>query len=379
MNILHYSPGLRPGSISQLAADLAAGLQDAGFSNTVVSPANELAGALTSARVEHRKARSSVSIFSLRSVLKRLRSYILEQRADIVFAYGPNATRLALLAQHGIPESNRPKLVSVLTGFPQQILRTRSLPHCNAVVAVSRFLRQEINRFYTLPENCGVWSIPYGVHEEHCHPLYQPTADWQAHWQSSHPIAAGTLTLCVPCPLTDIHGLHHLPELITLLLRQGISPHVYLAGDTNAGDRRYQERLRHQFEESGVEQYITWLGLRRDLRDVLCNCHITLSLSSAPASHDRAVLEALALGRPVIGFDHGAVGEMLSTFLPEGRVKPGDIHAVADTISQWVALRPDTVNAVPYPYRFSDTVRSFAELCTALIPNLRSSSQNDLD
>lgn len=369
MNILHYSPGLRPGSISQLAADLAAGLQDAGFSNTVVSPANELVGALTTAHVEHRNARRTVSLLSVRGVLKRLRNYILEQTADIVLAYGPHATRLALLALHGIPESKRPKLVAVLTGFPQHILRTRSLPHCNAVVAVSRFLRQEINRFYTLPENCGVWSIPYGVHEEHCHPLYRPSADWQTRWQNAHPLPPDTLSLCVPCPLTDIHGLHLLPELISVLLRQGITPHVYLAGDTNAGNRRYQEKLRHQFEESGVEQHITWLGLRRDLRDVLCNCHITLSLSLAPASHDRAVLEALALGRPVIGFDHGAVGEMLSTFLPEGRVKPGDIHAVADTITQWVALRPDTINAVPYPYRFSDTVRSFAELCTALAPD----------
>lgn len=366
MRLLHYSPGLRPGSISQLAADLAAGLQDAGFSNTVVSPANELAGALTAARVEHRKARSSVSLLALRGVLRRLRGYIQEQQSDIVFAYGPTATRLALMAQHGLPTADRPQLVSVLTGFPQNLLRTRALPHCHAVVAISRFLRREISKRYTLPDNCGIWSIPYGVHEEHCHPHYQPTPEWQEQWLHAHPPGPGTLSLCVPCPLTEIHGLHLLPELIQLLLHQGITPQIFLAGDTAAGNRRYQEKLHRHFEERGVEQYITWLGLRRDLRDVLCSCHIILSLAIAPASHDRAVLEALALGRPVIGFDHGAVGEMLSSFLPEGRVKPGDIHAMADTITQWIALRPDTLREIPYPYRFRDTVRSFADLCTAL-------------
>ncbi len=368
MKILHYSPGLRPGSISQLAADLAAGLQDAGFTNTVVSPPNELVGALTAARVQHRPARSKINLLSIRGVLKRLSSYISEQQSSIVFAYGPQATRLVLLALQKAPEKSRPRLVSVLTGFPQRLLRTRALPHCDAVVAISRFLRREISNMYTLPENCGVWSIPYGVHEEHCNPLYRPEEEWQTRWQNAYPQVPGTLSLCVPGALSSIHGLHLLPELLNILLQQGITPQVYLAGDTGAGDTDYQENLRRQFEETDTEHYITWLGLRRDLRDVLCNCHITLSLSLAPASHDRAILEALSLGRPVIGFDHGAVGEMLSTFLPEGRVQPGNISAMADTISQWIALRPDTIRSVPYPYRFQDTVRSFAELCLALQP-----------
>lgn len=369
MNILHYSPGLHPGSISQLAADLAAGLQDAGFSNTVVSPPNELVGALTAARVEHRSARSHISLLSVRGVLKRLRGYIREQQSHIVFAYGPMATRIALLALHKLPITDRPKLVSVLTGFPQNLLRTRSLPHCDAVVAVSRFLRQEISRLYTLPENCGVWSIPYGVHEEHCHPGYRPTEEWLQQWHNAHPQPPGTLTICIPCPLTPLHGLHLLPGLIQSLRQQGIAPHIFIAGDTGATKRKHQEKLRQQFEETGVEQYITWLGLRRDLRDVLSCCHLTLSLALAPASHDRAILEALALARPVIGFDHGAVGEMLSTFLPEGRVQPGNIEAMADTITQWHALPPDTTTSLPYPYRFRDTVRSFADLCSALFPH----------
>lgn len=371
MNILHYSPGLRPGSISQLAADLAVGLQDTGFTNTVVSPPNELVGALTAARVEHRPTRSNPNLFSLRSVLKRLTKHITEQQADIILAYGPQATRLALLTQQRPAHGIRPRLISVLTGFPQRILRTRALPHCDALVAISRFLRQETSRFYSLPENCEVWSIPYGVHEEHCNPLYRPSIDWQNQWQQAHPQTPGEISLCIPGAMTAIHGLHQLPELAHLLLQQGISPRIYLIGDIDSGDSKYQEKLRRLFEETEVEPYITWLGLRRDLRDVLCNCHFTLSLTLAPSSHDRAILEALSLGCPVIGFDHGAVGEMLSTFLPEGRVQPGNINAMADTITQWVSLRPDTINAVPYPYRFQDTVRSFTELCLALRPQVQ--------
>ena len=366
MSILHYSPGLRPGSISQLAADLAAGLQDAGFSNVVISPPNELVGPLSAAGVRHRSAQE-LGMLSMWGEIKRLRRHIREEKVSIVLAYGANATRAALLACRRIPDAARPRLVAVLTGFPRGLMRTRALRHCDALVSISRYLRSEITRMYSLPADCSIWSIPYGVHEPHCHPQYRPTADWRARWAQDYARPEHELTICVPCPITPIHGLELLPTIITGLRAQGITPHIYIAGDTTRANHRWMRTLKRQFEQEGVESAITWLGLRNDLRDVLTSCHITLSLALAPASHDRAVLEALALGCRVIAFDHGAVGEMLNSFLPEGRVRPGDAHAVLDTITQWMALKPDTVSAVPYPYRFQDTIRSFAELCSALV------------
>lgn len=365
MSILHYSPGLRPGSISQLAADLAAGLQDAGFSNIVVSPSNELVGPLTAAGVRHCSAQE-VSIFSLWREVKRLRRHIIREQASVVLAYGPAAARTALLACRKFPIAERPKLVTVLTGFPRGVLRTRALRHCDVLVSISKFLRSEVTKRFALPSSCSIWSIPYGIHEVHCHPQYHPTPEWEENWARNYARPDSELTICVPCPLSPIHGLELLPSIITGLRAQGITPHVYIAGDTATADRRWLSSLRHQFEQEGVESAITWLGLRNDLRDILSSCDLTLSLALAPASHDRAVLEALALGRLVIAFDHGAVGEMLDTFLPEGRVRPGDAAGIIDTITQWVTLRPDTLTAVPYPYRFQDTVRSFSELCTAL-------------
>ena len=71
MNILHLSPRLRPGSINQLASDLAAGLQQLGFRNTVMSPPNELVGRMTAASVKHHTSRS-ISLFTYFAELKRL-------------------------------------------------------------------------------------------------------------------------------------------------------------------------------------------------------------------------------------------------------------------------------------------------------------------
>ena len=47
---------------------------------------------------------------------------------------------------------------------------------------------------------------------------------------------------------------------------------------------------------------------------------IVFSLSSIPESFGRTVIESIKLGTPVIGLNHGGVGEQLSMIFPEGLV-----------------------------------------------------------
>lgn len=365
MTILHLSPGLRPGSISQLAADLACGLQEAGFTNTVASPPNELTGVLTASGVKHR-AVSKVTLANVLRETARFREILAEALPQVVFAYTPEAIRVAWWAARKMPQENRPAIVAVLTGFPKGLLWTRALKHCDAIVSISKYLRNEITSHFTLPRIRGIWSIPYGVHERLCNRDYTPTPEWKEQWRRAYPPAKNVLNICVPCPISPVHGLEDLAPLLNALKRNGIVVHAYIAGDTTHADQHYLVSLQKKFEQEKVAEHITWLGLRPDLRDVLAICDVSISLARNPASHDRAVLEALALGRPVAGYDHGAVGEILDAFLPEGRVKPGDVAAMADTLTQWHALPPDPTPTIPYPYRFTDTIRSFVDLCKAL-------------
>ena len=93
---------------------------------------------------------------------------------------------------------------------------------------------------------------------------------------------------------------------------------------------------------------------------------MVISLTRQPACHDRAILEALSLGKPVAGYDHGIVGELLDIYLPEGRVEPGDTAGIADRLEQWNAYRPVLEGALLRPYRLADTIRGIAELCTSV-------------
>jgi len=68
---------------------------------------------------------------------------------------------------------------------------------------------------------------------------------------------------------------------------------------------------------------------RSDVREVLAPSALVLQLSSKAEAFGRTVLEALSLGRPVLGFDHGGVGEQLRQFFPEGAVPVGDMTRLA--------------------------------------------------
>ena len=85
-----------------------------------------------------------------------------------------------------------------------------------------------------------------------------------------------------------------------------------------------------------------------------------LSLSAKPESFGRTVLEALSLGRPVVGYAHGGVGEILDRRYPAGRVPPGDVETL---LARVVGLldAPAPVPAEP-AFPAADAGRNFGTL-----------------
>ena len=365
MNVLHISPRLRPGGVNQLAADLACGLQQAGFRNTVISPPNELVGKLTAASVQHHSSHN-IAVFTYLKELRRVRHLIESTRADIILAYTTPAANLAWRACNNLPAEERPRLIGIHTTYPKHPGWAASLERCDALVAISRHLRNELTERADLDSERNIWVIPYGVNEELCHPEYKPSDAWIEQWIRTHKEPEGSLSVCIPGAITPLHGLEDLAPVLVQLRKAGVPVRVYIAGDTARADKKYLRKLRKLYEKSGIADQIIWLGYRPDLRDVICICDVVLSLAKAPACHDRTVLEALSLRRPVAAYDHGVVGELLDNFLPEGRVAPHDIAGIADRLEQWHAYRPHISELLPYPYRLGDTIRSVAELCTSL-------------
>lgn len=365
MNVLHISPRLSPGGIKQLAADLATGLQSAGFNNTVISPTNELVGRLAAASVQHHSMRS-INIFSYRSELKHIRRIAHNSRADIIITYTTQATYLAWLACKNMPEEVRPRLIGIHATYPRYRGWKLSLECCDALIATSRHLRDELIRRAKLDAERQIWVIPYGVNEELCYPSYKPATTWKEQWERTHPLAEDTLRICMVGSITPLHGHDDLPAILSGLNKTGVRAHLYIVGDTARADHKYHTSIQKKLKQNQLDSQVSWLGVRTDLRDVISACDVLISLTRQPACHNRAVLEALSLGKPVAGYDHGIIGEILDTYLPEGRVVPRDIAGIVDRLEQWHAYRPVLEGNLLSPFRLADTIRGIAELCSAV-------------
>lgn len=366
MTILHLSPGMQPGGTAQMAADLACALQQRGDSrNIVVSPANELVSRMCAVGVEHQLCRRT-GVLNSPAELHRLRQLVLRLRPDIIQVYSPAAALLANLACRRI-KGPVPVCIGVLTAFPRRGITRHFWKGCRRFITISKHLRQVLVEGLLRKRRKDLLLIPYGVNENQCFPSFALTSAKFEQWRTAQPESATGLTLCIPASITPLHGLEDLVPILTTLLHQGIPVHAYIVGDSRKADPVYAEQLKERFATANLTDHISWLGARPDLREVLCACDITLTLTRQPATYNRPVLEALSLGRPVVGYDHGVVGELMETFLPQGRVAPGDAAGVADTIIQWHTYRPDTITALPYPYRISDTAESCAKLYQSLI------------
>lgn len=373
MKILHLNPHLRPGGVNELAVDLARSLQTQGIENTLMSPACDLIGRLTAARVDHVTCRTG-GWYSRMAAAKRVRREICTTKPDILQVYTPEAAFIAKVACRKVRTRKRPIVVGVVTGFISGRWERWAMRSCDALVFVSKYLRSTLDERGILPPETKTWVIPYGVDERLCFPGYTPSANWMEQWRQTQIPRGHSYTICVPAAITPLHGLEDLAPILTTLLHHGLSPIVYLVGDSRKADPDYLESLRNLYADAQLDERIIWLGARPDLRDILCACDVTLYLSRRPESYNRPILEALSLGRPVLAYDHGVMKEILDSFLPEGRVEPGSTKAIADNLLQWHTYRPSMPGEIPYPFRLKDTVQSFLSLYRELLAQKAESS-----
>jgi glycosyltransferase involved in cell wall biosynthesis len=114
---------------------------------------------------------------------------------------------------------------------------------------------------------------------------------------------------------------------------------VFIGGE----DRKqlaYASGLRREVAAEGLDDVVTFLGHRDDAIELISGCDLVAIPSvEEPAGFGRegfpyVGLEALAVGTPVVGYDHGGLPELLGEC--GGLVPPGDREALADAITRVV-------------------------------------------
>ena len=166
-----------------------------------------------------------------------------------------------------------------------------------------------------------------GVDRTRFHRKFRPTPDWLAEWRAAYPALAGKRLVTLPGRLTRLKG-HH--DFIDVLQRVRVD-HPDVAGLVVGG-----AAPEHDAYVAGLKErapHLTFTGHRADVREIMAVSAAVVSLSARPESFGRTVLEALSLGTPVVGYDHGGVGEVLASVYPAGRATPGEPADAAAKLS----------------------------------------------
>jgi glycosyltransferase involved in cell wall biosynthesis len=324
MKVIQILPELNAGGVERGALEIAARLVRDGHESLVVSHGGRLVDELENAGSRH--VTMPVHRKNVASLLqvRAMRKFLTDEQPDIVHIRSRVPGWITWLAWRGMNGKTRPRLVSTVHGFYSVNAYSAIMTRGERVIAVSNCTRDYILENYprTPPEIVRV--IPRGIAPECYGTGFEPAADWLAKWRAEHPTLAGKHVLLLPGRITRLKGHVDFFNLIAALKNDGLEVHGLIAGDTHPKKRDYLDELKQDVERLGIFDELTFLGHRGDIREVMAVSDVVFALSQQPESFGRTVLEAMALGKPVVGYDCGGVGELLGTLFPTGRVPLGD-------------------------------------------------------
>ena len=347
LTILQLLPALDSGGVERGTLEIAQGLVRARHRSLVVSGGGQLVSRLTGQGSEHIELPvGHKSLWSLRLVY-RLRRLMAREQVDVVHARSRMPAWLAWLAWRGLPVERRPAFVTTVHGLYSVSRYSRIMTRGERVIAVSESARRYIIDNYPQMDAGRIRVIERGIDPDVFPFGFRPGDSWVSRWYQDFPFLLERQVLTLPGRITRLKGhvdfLHMLAELVAA----GLPVYGLIVGAEDPRHSAYAEELQRTVQKLGLDGRITFTGHRMDLRDIMSMSNLVFSLSRKPESFGRTVSEALSLGVPVVGYDHGGVGETLARVYPEGRVPAGDMKALVAT-AQRLLEQPKPVDPAPF-------------------------------
>jgi glycosyltransferase involved in cell wall biosynthesis len=327
LTVLQLLPALEGGGVERSTIEIAQALQSAGGRALVVSAGGRLLPQLLATGARHQSCPiGRKSLATLRHVWT-LRRLIRRERPDVVHARSRLPAWLAWWALRGLPAAQRPVFVTTVHGLNSVGRYSAIMTRGERVIAVSDTVRAFLLRHYPI-DPARIEVIPRGIDPALWPSGWQPGEDWRAAFDRQFPMLAGRRLLLLPGRGTRLKGHAEAIDLLARLVAAGRDVALFLPGVEAPGRAPYLAQLRMQARDLGVDGRLATSAARDDVRDCMARADIVLQLSSRPESFGRTVIEALALGRPVLGWNHGGVGELLAALYPRGAVALADTDAL---------------------------------------------------
>lgn len=331
LTVMQLLPALESGGVERSTLEIADALVRAGHRALVVSAGGRLVPPLLALGAEHLNLDiGRKSLLALRQVA-RLRALFGREQVDIVHARSRVPAWLAVLALRSQPAATRPRLVTTVHGLNSPSRYSQVMTRGERVICVSNTVRGHVLQHYPGTDPRQLRVIPRGID-----PAAFPASPWpdreaRAWAAAAHPALRGDGSLLLlPGRGTRLKGHADALTLLAGLRGNAIDARLWLPGARAPGREAYIRELERLAGTLGVADAVAFTAPTDAIARAYAASDLVLQLSRKPEAFGRTVVEALSVGRPVLGWDHGGVGELLRQLQPHGAVAPFDVGALRE-------------------------------------------------
>jgi len=326
--VLQVLPRLVAGGVERGTIDVAAALKAAGWNAIVASAGGPMVRELERLAVTHvTLPLASKNPFVIRANIERLATVIRRFDVDIVHA---RSRAPAWSARAAAKRAGRHFVTTFHNAYGRgSILKHRYnavMASGERVIAISDFVGEHVAAHYAVPpERLRV--IPRGIDINRFDPdkvrperMIALTKAWR--------LPDGAPIVLLPGRLTRWKGQLVLIEAIARLNRPDL--HAVILGSGNA---RYRRELEDAVQRTGAAGNFRFIEDSPDMAVAYMLADVVVSASTSPEGFGRVIVEAQAMGRPVIATAHGGALETVQPGETGLLVPPGDAEALAAALA----------------------------------------------
>jgi glycosyltransferase involved in cell wall biosynthesis len=338
LTVVQLIPALRAGGAERSVLEMGQALVQAGHRSVVISAGGRMTAQLEAEGSEHITLDIGRKSLLTLGKLGRLRRILRELKPDIVHVRSRLPAWLGWWALRGL--SPKPHFVTTVHGLNSPGRYSAIMLRGERIVVVSQTVRDYLLSHYDKLDPARIRIIPRGIDPEAFPYGHRPDEAWQKAFFTEFPNLAGAPLLTLPGRGTRLKGHHDAVELVAELKQRGIETRLLLLGVIEPGREAYVRELQELIAHRGIGNQVVLTAPREDVKDIYAMSALVLQLSNKPEAFGRTVVEALSLCRPVLGYAHGGVGELLAELYPAGRVPPGDRERLVERAAELLRVAP---------------------------------------
>jgi glycosyltransferase involved in cell wall biosynthesis len=340
MHVVQALVSLSIGGSELVAVEITEFLRAAGHRVTIVAATGPLASRVEAAGADLLDWPIGRKRLGTLRYIRQFRAWLLENQPDIVHVHSRLPAWICYQAIRKLPANKQPVFITSMHGQYSVSAYSAIMARGDQVIAVSNHIRNYTLENY-LPANSPQLHTIYGGTSRLDFPYgYQPTDDWREATYLEFPQLKNKRILLLPGRLSRYKGHATFIELLSVLQTEFDDIHAVILGRAKPGSR-YINELEGLAKTYGVSEKLTFCGARTDMRDwMTASCLVFNLCSDPPEAFGRIIPEALSLGVPAIGWDHGGVREVLQLMFPAGAVDPDNLPALIQKTREFLQHIP---------------------------------------